>query len=501
MGMVLNRFSTLKKLRDDKYYQQQYQFKLVGVIVHQKEDRHLQNAIQENFFDWAHMTGEEFLFITFIRGGRSRLRHELARDKYVLTPKQLMIDDDTPFQSQEQTLEMLREYFGLSNDASYLMLAENLQSRHFSKVRITADSIEWQLHLITSYCLSGDDSPSSYLRLIHRLNGEDVEGHQPLSDSLLDVIALTARTDRYYCFNREDQEEWIQKWYQREYQRIQASSEEDSQAKHFVLSTRLAMGLENLKDRDLPRHEVRDDFFEIAPSCRPSYSEDLEQETQGSFDSEEILHKCKEIHFDYIPAPRHRDPLDNLDTRSRDAYRTLKTLESVIPYNAESWFNYSSLTVCINQIIETELHLSVCQMMRYAMGIPMPKYFNLYSGEHGRVDIETGNAVAHLNHFNQEENGVRLHQKSVPLGTLYHAYMAMIYQDVYVNYPERLDQLNDSLLCFWHDYFHRCRNQSAHTIDPESRSTYRLAKRYFEEFLNDYSSTLADIRKRMSGRA
>lgn len=509
MGMVFNRFSTLKMLRDDKYYQQKFPFKLVGVIVHQEADRRLQHSIQMNFIHWARMTGNDFLFITFINGHiPSRLLGQ-DQNRYVLNPKQLMIDDDTNYETQEQTLGMLREYFGLRNDASYLMLAENLQTRHFSKVRITYESIEEQLFEITRYCESGDDSPSSYDRLIRQLNGESNEGYQPLSDSLLDVIALTARTDREYRLNRYDQQEWIQEWYQREYQRALESPEDESQAKLYALSTRLAMGLENfdrkhIDHRDLARfEECLDRLYEVLDRRDIQYLQEPEDTPLVPDAADADLDLAEKLNPSYAYARRRnpRDPLENLDQQSRDAYRTLQTLERVIPRDAEPWFNYSSLTVCINQIIETEIHLSVGQMMRYAMGIPMPKYFNLYSGENGRVVVPTNHRTAYLNQFNQEENSVRLHQQSVPLGTLYYAYLAMIEEEVDVPYPERLELLNEGLLDLWFDYSQSCRNQSSHTIDPESHQTYLRAKNYFDIFLKYYSGTLAEIRERMCRRA
>lgn len=509
MGMVLNRFSTLKMLRDDKYYKQTHPFKLVGVIVHQEEDRPLQRAIQREFHHWANMTGEKFLFITFVNSDVPPQLLGLNRNKYVLDPKQLIIDDDTPPDSQEQTLGMLREYFGLRNDASYLMLAENLQTRHFSKVRITHESIEEQLFEITRYCESGDDSPSSYDRLIARLSGDTDMGYQPLSDTLLDVLALTARTDHEYRTNRYDQQEWIQLWYQRQYIRALESSEEERQAKLYALSTRLAMGLENFDRKhidhsDLARiKECLDPLYKVLDRRDIQYLQEPEDIplVPDAVDADLDLAENPYPNYAYARRRKPRDPLENLDQQSRDAYRTLKTLERVIPHGAEKWFNYSSLTVCINQIIETEIHLSVGQMMRYAMGIPMPKYFNLYSSEHGRVVVPTHDRTAFLNQFNPEENGVRQHQKSVPLGTLYFAYIAMIEEEAEVPYPERLEMLDEDLLDFWYDYSQRCRNQSSHTIDPGSHQTYLRAKNCFDDFLKYYSSTLAEIRERMCRRA
>ena len=65
MGCILNRFDQLMELAGDKVVSER--FKLTAIIVHDPEDKNLKKHISSHFLSFAKLTGENFLFITFVQ--------------------------------------------------------------------------------------------------------------------------------------------------------------------------------------------------------------------------------------------------------------------------------------------------------------------------------------------------------------------------------------------------------------------------------------------------
>ncbi len=61
--------------------------------------------------------------------------------------------------------------------------------------------------------------------------------------------------------------------------------------------------------------------------------------------------------------------------------------------------DYSAFILYLGKIVETELNLSVCQMLRQSMGIDMPDFYNRYCYKTDKTIIPTENKDIPLNKY------------------------------------------------------------------------------------------------------
>lgn len=465
MGMIMNRFNMFTQLRKDIKKSEDKgidykRFVLSGIVVHDTNDHDLIDCMSRNFVKWAEMTGEHFLFITFIHPSVEWKKSKYCHDGYWIDKDNLMVDSKFTEEDEERTIPLLRDFMDIPQSGSYLLLTDNLCSNTPHLIPISAQTIEGQLLLITKYCneeYSGKEHfPADFKKLLKDLQAGEFSIMNSLLDVLIDFSSITSQLVR----NCEE------------------------------------MRVEQLSQADVVINNLRAKLY-----CYQG--EDFEERLFHLFECLEMVFKKLYEHkishypsFDNQMVLRSKKYLDVYSKKLLESYNYLSTITDA---HAES-LDYSGLTIYLGKIVENELHLSVGQMLRWAMGIDMPQYFNRYCGQRNRVTIQTGNQKVNINEpISYSRNESR--QKGIPMGTLLKAYEYMYYRPDEISPAPmlgRLQELNSGLLSFLRDFCSKFRNRAGH-LDDNSRQTYEGAKEAFDEFINDYLVQLYRIKQFVKG--
>lgn len=458
MGMPMNRFAMLKKLRDDIKKGKSPKFVLSAVIVHDPNDRELVNCIQKNFVNWAELTGKHFLFVTFVPPSDEWRMSEYSKGKMYVDERYLVTDENYTHEDEKNTMPLLRDFMALPEDGSYLMLTSDLTGEDFHPVRITAESVEGCLTRITRYCEEGangtEHSRRDFQTLLQEINAEDLLSGS-LIDILLDITSIYSKADnRMY---NDEQKERADSVIRRVKEQLRCAEGKDYEEKLFRLCMNMEAMLRNLKEG---RNPLRGE---------------LEYEYRYSF-SKLNRYSMKLLNTYYIlkDAIKEKDDID-----------------------------YSCLTMCLGKIVENEANLSIYQMLRYVMGVDMPQYYNRYcAGMRGRYILAGENRV-YLNPsvFDDNDDGKEL-TEVIPVGNLVWAYCVMRDGEYCGSYPpiwERFYKLSNDLLEFLYDFTSKYRNLAAH-LDDRSDETYEGATEAFREFMSRFLSELFSIRCRLDSR-
>ncbi len=461
MGMIMNRFNMLTQIRKDIKKDKDLginlnQFILSGIIVHDTNDLELIDCISKHFVEWAEMTGDHFLFITFVRPSEDWKKSKFCHDAYWIDKNNLMADSKNA-EDEERTIPLLRNFLGLPKSGSYLMATNDLSSNDFHKIPITSNTIVSQLQLLTNYCnkeASGEEhSPADFKRLLRTLKADDYVLNTSLLDIMIDFASITSKlVDNK---ERETQLKHADKVIDNLRSYLKVYEGTDYEERLFNLCEAIVIVFNKFSNTDK---------FLLRPELRNLFSEESSSKKYMDEYSNKLLYTYRLLSSIFIGS---KEPLD-----------------------------YSGLTIYLGKIVENELHLSVGQMIRWSMGIEMPKYFNKYC-KFRRVIVQTGQQTIDLNK-SIFKGCSRL--KSVPIGPLMIAYNTVI------NYPwnidpipnsDRLHRLDRKLVEFIDYYRSKYRNPAGH-LDPDSIITYEGAKNAFQTFLTDYLIQLYKIRIELS---
>ena len=470
MGMLMNRFNMLTQLRkdikgDNAKGLHMKQFVLSGVVVHDTNDHALIECIERNFVKWAEMTGDHFLFITFVHPSTDWKQSKHCHDAYWFDTDKLLTDETFSKEDEVRTIPLLREFMDLPQSGSYLVLTDNLASNNFHKIPISAETIEGKFQIITSYCEEEyhgvEHSPSDFEKLLKALNASEFSAIESLIDVLIDFTAVTS----------------------------------------YLLNNGLNLQIEQCEKA----HEV---IEKLRNKMRSYDGNDFEDRLFNLFEFTEIaftrLHQDNPMH--HMPLFRNRDlthfqSQDCLDAYSAKLYETYNRLSSIMGHQAED-IDYSGLTIYLGKIVENELHLSVGQMLRWALDIEMPRYYNKFCySKRGMAKVQLGTQIVNLNEAISAYE-IESRQKSIPMGTLLRVYKNMYYNiDQMEPEPiiERMSELNDQLFNFLEHFSRVYRNPACH-IDPNSQQTYEGAKEAFEKFKQTYLSQLYEIKQSLNGQ-
>lgn len=466
MGMYMNRFNMLKQFRkdieDDKVFGFNYKrFALTGIIVQDVNDDALIARVSSLFFKWSEMTGENFLFITFIQPS-AVWNEEHSNDSYWIDLSRLMADSTFTKEDEERTVPLLRDFLGLPSSGSYLVLTDDLSSNNFYEVPISAETIEDQLLLVTKYCdddASGvEHTPGDFKKLLTSLNAKEYKSVNALLDILIDFTSMIS--------SLVDKEPLLH--------------EEQLQHADSVIEKLRAM----MKSYNGPDYEEK--VFHLFEMMEIVYSK---------------LFSAKQSRLD----PRHRPDEQSkhvsnryLDNYSNRLYKTYSLLTSITQRTAED-LDYSGLTIYLGKIVENELHLSIEQMVRYAMGIEMPTYYNKYCSLCRKLEVQIGKQYVNLNRRQFQSDNARAAVKlqGIPMGTLLVTYETMLERPEAV-YPEpdtdRLQELDSETMSFLKNFSSSYRNPAGH-LDSNSKQTYKGASEAFNQFLDNYLVHLYDIKQ------
>ena len=156
------------------------------------------------------------------------------------------------------------------------------------------------------------------------------------------------------------------------------------------------------------------------------------------------------------------------------------------------------------KIVETELNLSVGQMLRQSMGIAMPRYYNRYCNETDQAWIPTAKLDVPLNKYVYQPSVRGKILEGVALGNLFHAYMTAIGEEPshnrhwHVPNPENLEEMPFEFLTLWDDLI-KVRNDAAHSRSV-NRDLYGKTEDFFGVFQKSFISRLYMIKKKLRPR-
>lgn len=469
----------LKQLRDyinDKstYNQDLNNLVLSGIVVHDPNDEDLIKHVSNNFVKWAEMTGKHFLFITFIHPSEDWKESRHCHKNWEIDMDNLMTDRSFSEEDENSTIPLLRNFMGLPENGSFLMLTDNLCSKTFFQIPISAETIEKQFIQITKYCdeeaAGAEHTPADFKQLLSILKYSETSIDKWIIDVLIDFESLISPYVEDHSFLSEN-----------------ANTEQLNHASAVIKNV-----------RDVLHNYIGEDFEDKVFNLYEciAYFNRLKSENENDFRHGHQPHMAEDFEDDYYGwnLERHEWNLRQLDKYSLKLYKTYRLLSFVICDSLDNPDNldYSGFTIYLGKIVENELNLSLGQMLRWAMNIDMPTYYNQYCADRGNIFITAGNSRAYLNQ-RLSENGTQL--KSIPIGTLLWAYRS-IPENRYVM-QERIIELSNELLEFLKDFSDRYRNPAGH-MDNDSERTYRGAQHAFKKFLDYYLSQLYEIKMTIS---
>lgn len=493
MGMIMNRYAMLNELKNDLREGREHSYWaknicLTGVIVHDAADDALKELLKRRFMIWAEMTGEHFLFITFVTPTSAWKRGPYGRKNYCFDNKALMMDPNQTDEDETIATALLRDYYGLPRRGSYMMLTDNLTSNLVTRLQVSADSIEEQLLMLTLYCeeeASGvTHSPGDFSSLMGRLNG--MEELLPRQESFIDRLCnLTAWTTSLGGhFQGKEQRAAAEQEIERLRHELMHYDAEDYEERLFNFYEGVACWL------------MRSQNKRRLPPPLPSFE-------YAAGNEENLLHKTSQpegampemvpIKEEGILENRRLLPNDfYMDDYSQKLYRTYNVLLRSFA-NHEDDLDYSGLTIYLGKIVENETYLSLGQMLRYVMDIDMPEFFNKYCKKRGKVEVQAGRLKVDLNKP-IEKRGAAL--QSVPIGQLLCLYDYMV--ESQGNYPDLIEErfyyIDDELHDFLSEFARKCRNCASH-VDTESEATYLRTKSRFDEFMTQHLMAMVDVRR------
>lgn len=474
MGLFLNRFHMLKQLREyinnkSTYNKDLNNLVLSGIIVHDPNDKNLVKCVSNNFVEWAEMTGKHFLFITFITPSEDWKKSRHCHKNWEIDIDNLITDSSFSEEDEKSTIPQLRDFLGLQKNGSFLMLTDNLCSNTFYQIPISAETIEKQFIQITKYCdeeaAGAKHTPGDFKQLLNALKYSEISIDKGIIDVLIDFESL------------------ISPFIERSFLSENANTEQLNHANDVIKNV-----------RDVLHNYIGEDFEDKVFNLYEciAYFNRLKSKSENDFRYGHRHHMAEDFEDDYYgwDSREYEWNLRHLDKYSLKLYKTYRLLSFVI-YNAPDNLDYSGFTIYLGKIVENELNLSLGQMLRWAMNIDMPTYYNQYCADRGNIFVTAGNSRAYLNQ-RLTENGTQL--KSIPIGTLLWAYRSI--PENHYAIQERIKILSNELLDFLQDFSDNYRNPAGH-MDNDSERTYRGAQQAFEEFLNDYLYQLYEIKRNL----
>lgn len=456
MGYILNRFDKLMELSENSTLNEQ--FKLTAIIVHNPKDRDLIEYIRSKFLFFARLTGEKFLFITFVQPPKE-YADAIRRGEYKYA--KLLVSDSKQQSNTDIIINsLIRDYYDLPDEGSYLVLAKKLSDRKVYRVRITTNSLLNQLSDLTFYC----ENPQDFDGLINKLEGRSINISEMILDSLLKISSLispSSSPDSYSLYSNR-QYNIANRTIQEEKRKIIAALKRSSDDEDFT-----------------------DKILQLYCLIEYAYMNVFNKGHHYSYKPD----KCKNYHL--------------LDRKSQTFWDTYSRLSGFLKNASRDELDYSAFILYLGKIVETELNLSVCQMLRQSMGIDMPRYYNRYYYTRDNIYIPTERQDVPLNKFIRSEDG-KVHLEGVPLGNLLHAYKTAVGEEIprdvnwSVYYPEYLEQIPTAFLPLWENIA-KARNNAAHSRSVNAVSLEN-AERYFKEFLEIYYFVFNELKELLRPR-
>ena len=448
MGAILNRFDEL--MRINNYQELKDKFRLTAVLVHNPKDRNLCKHVSNYFLNFAEATGNSLLFLTFIRPPME-IYEAIKRDQYQYA-KIFFSDSVANMESERLIANALRSFYDIDDDMSYLVFGHSLSDETLYKVPVTVSSLSYQFFQMANYC----NGQGNLDDLLNEMNAEAYQADETFGESLLQFASLISP---------------------------QSINGMPGLYSEYQLDNAMR-AITRLKSNLLKRLGTTDDEEEIIKDIIELY------------DFVEWVY-AKSLKIRYIQRYYECDNCRMLDNLSRKFWRTYVHLSNAYKrmYNQDA-LDYSALILYLCKIVENELNLSVLQMLRHAMDIDMPQFYNLPCLEKGYISVRTESGEVAINDYIEStEGGIELKYK--PIGNIMFAYDTLRrrgYGQAPL-FPNRVYPLSDMLLHVI-DEMRKYRNSAAHANTLHKCDLYQVQE-YFDSFMY-YFYELNDIKNHLA---
>lgn len=361
MGYPLSTFSSLSRLcQNDEIVKKEFStYRVVAIIVHDKEDREFQWKLK-NSFEYLHrVTGKSMAFLAFVTPA-----HRWIRDNKDWMQYQAGLvsgtDSDTYF------LKLLRDNLCLPPDPC-LVLSTDLMSENFLIMPTCTESFEGQIEAVARYANSQSDAfPITdegfldFLDTIGEVYPENTEDCRSLAHNIADLTAVKSMG----ATNAEELE-WVRA--------------------HL---SRMLSDVETAKTKEPDNEDVWNLLFK--------YTEYLTFVFRKRIPNSALN----------ITTPLYIDesPFSYFEELSKGYLSDYNLIAQAFAGNPRDKFiphDLSPLGCYLGKATEEELNASVVQLMRCILGITMPEYYRKYMANRGSCLIKTPSRDVYLNNYRQ----------------------------------------------------------------------------------------------------
>lgn len=463
MGMVLTRYNMLSQLRNAAKDNSVKQFELTALVIHDPDDTDFCNMIKSGFERYCMMTGKKFLFITYVKPDENYKQDYSS--SYVFKPECLYYDSVLDTDIERDAISLIRNDFSIPETGSYMLLFDdfgNTENNSFALIKTDKSLFVKQLDLITAYC--ENDSPDKlYDKLIQDLGGDIRNPEINIFSTVLGIAATTSNLNDSFKDIREQQINEAFSFYETQRNHILNSVEGqdyDSEDEDIIdsISQRLIelynllskLKLSNPSQRR-PQRPFNSHFGNRPP--RGEHGMSFEDEYATFQQDDDLVVRLKEafiIHSTEF---------------SRLSLHFFKSLIYLLRLRLNHPIDYSGFVIYFAKIIEQELNLSIGQLIRERLGIPMPDFYNIvYFAAKNIFYVETDNKNVYFNQPLKPNSNDRT-LKYVPIGDLLCSLEIMNYNEDF--YALSTDDFYNI------DSFRLLRNECCHsgTIDDVDLNT------------------------------
>ncbi|MGM9842787.1 MAG: hypothetical protein ACI30S_01035 [Muribaculaceae bacterium] len=393
MGMVLTRYNMLTQLRDETRDNNVKRFELTALVLHDPDDTDFCNMIKSGFDRYCMMTGKKFLFITYVKPDE-KYKHDYS-SSYVFEPECLYYDSVYDTDMERDAISLIRNSFSIPETGSYMLLFDdfgNTENNSFALIKTNKSSFVGQLDLITAYC--ENDSPDKlYDKLIQDLGGDIRNPEINVFSTVLGIAATTSNLKDSFEYVRKQQINDAFSFVETQRNYISNSVKgQDCDSEDIIdsISQRLIELYNLLSKLKLSNPSQR-------RSQRPSNSHFGNRPPRGGYG----------MYFEDEYATFQHD--DNLAVRLEEAFDEhykefserskcfFETLIHLLHLPMNNLIDYSYFVIYFAKIIEQELNLSIGQLIRERLGVPMPDFYNIVYFAINNLYVYTNNRNVNFN--------------------------------------------------------------------------------------------------------
>lgn len=407
MGFPLSRYTVLHELcEDERFCHQDYYFlrkvKLMGLIIHDPDDRVFEDEMQMRFGYLDQATTDSFLFMTFMGDPSLPSRNRYRGDEMGVDFERQTLNNVRREEGYGAVdlIYRLKEWLGVAEDFPVLLLTDNLLGKEFDVVKISEKTICDQLVEIGRFCSECGDGKvnresDAYAKLLKHLDADArrVTLDQRMADIIRDALAPIAMKKRDYAYSMQRARKQAYSVLDR-FSRRYKEAKENRECDEEELSKSRDRFYDYLSSVVEIKKKKTVDYSQMFRNTRQSNTVNYTSfQTLSSFDREQSFDSPYLIDYNKLSGT------ESFSKLSIKKFNSLSRLEfGEFEMNEEEKGivegikddDYSELSSFLGRFFENEINHSIVQLMRQSVGIPMPEYYmKRYEGP-GSFVIETG---------------------------------------------------------------------------------------------------------------